>query len=85
MDTENQRRNQESDEPMNENEQSHHSHQEPESDSAHHDHRPYWKRAHRDWRVWVAVVLMITGMIVYVMSDDLSVRFRSRPPVTLGK
>ncbi len=85
MDTEHHKRNQESDEPMNDNEQSHHSHQAPESDGIRNDRRPYWKRAHRDWRIWVAVVIMIGGMFIYVMTDDFSMRFRSRPPVTLGK
>ena len=79
MDTENQRRNQESDEPMNENDQSHHSHQEPEIDSAHHDHRPYWKRAHRDWRFWVGVILMLAAMSMFVMNRDLPWLPRSQP------
>jgi hypothetical protein len=34
--------------------------------------RVYWKRAHRDWRFWVFFVLMLTGIIVYVMSDDFA-------------
>ena len=36
------------------------------SDSGHeHPHAP--KRGlHRDWRVWVAVLLMLAGMVVYV-------------------
>ncbi len=50
---------------------------------------PYWKRAHRDWRVWVAVSLMIMGMIIYVMSEDLSVRPQGQPqqshPGVIGK
>jgi hypothetical protein len=25
----------------------------------HQGRRPYWTRAHRDWRVWVGVVLML--------------------------
>jgi len=48
-------------------------------------HRPYWKHAHRDWRIWAAVVIMVGGMIIYVMTDDFSMRFRSRPPVTLER
>ena len=60
--------------------QSHHEHEAPAEENAQAEHRPYWKGVHRDWRVWCAVFLMIAGMIVYVMSDDLSVRFRSRPP-----
>jgi len=50
--------------------------------------RPYWKRAHQDWRVWVGVFLIGAAMFIYVMSDDLSVRFRSQPqptPINLRK
>ena len=39
----------------------------------------FWKRAHRDWRVWCAVILMIALMLVYVMSDNLSLRPGKRP------
>lgn len=42
-------------------------------DHAHPRHH-FWKQAHRDWRVWCAVVLMIGLMFVYVMSDNLSLR-----------
>ena len=46
-------------------------------------HRPYWKRAHQDWRVWVGVIVMIAGMLVYVMSDDFAFlpRGPARQPV----
>jgi hypothetical protein len=47
--------------------------------SAHHDKRPYWKTAHRDWRVWVTVGLMLGAMAMYVMSDDLGLRLRPQP------
>ncbi len=73
---------------MNEMKQSHHPQTGTESEGVQKDHRPYWKRAHRDWRVWVGVVLMLTGMFIYVMTDDFSLRFRSRPeppPVNLRK
>jgi hypothetical protein len=33
---------------------------------------PYWKRAHHDWRLWVAVVLMFAAIAIYVMSDNLA-------------
>jgi hypothetical protein len=33
--------------------------------------RPYWQRAHRDWKFWVGVVLMLTAMTVYVLSNNL--------------
>jgi hypothetical protein len=44
---------------------------------------PYWTRAHRDWRVWVGVVLMLAAMIIYLMSGDLAWRpgIQARPPV----
>jgi hypothetical protein len=41
-----------------------------------HDHarRYFWKHAHRDWRLWAAVVLMLALILVYVMTDNLSLR-----------
>jgi len=45
----------------------------------HHSHRPYWKRAHTDWRLWIAASLMFAAMIYYVMSMDLSWRLRLQP------
>ena len=41
--------------------------------------RPYWKRAHQDWRVWVVVFLMIVGITIYVLSQDFSSFPRSQP------
>ena len=35
-------------------------------------HGPYWKRAHRDWRIWGAVGLMIALILVYTMTDNES-------------
>jgi hypothetical protein len=47
------------------------------------DHEPprrdFWKHAHRDWRVWMAVVLMLAMILVYVMTDSLSLRLGRRP------
>jgi len=31
-------------------------------------------RLHHDWRFWVAVVLMLIAMVVYLGSDDLAWR-----------
>ena len=49
---------------------------------SHHDHVPYWKRAHTDWRFWIGVLLMLAAMIAYVLSDDLAWRPRNQtqPP-----
>jgi hypothetical protein len=59
---------------MNETKHSHHRHEGPDGDSVHQGHRPYWKRAHHDWKFWVALFLMLAAMIIYVMSDDLALR-----------
>jgi hypothetical protein len=45
-----------------------------------HDRAPYWKRAHHDWKFWVAIVLMLAAMAVYLKSNDLSVRPRNSVP-----
>jgi hypothetical protein len=49
-----------------------HQHGKPARDSIRHDEEPYWKRAHRDWRVWVALFFMMAAITIYVLSDDLS-------------
>ena len=36
------------------------------------DPRPYWKRAHHDWRIWVALFFMLAAITIYVLSDDLA-------------
>jgi hypothetical protein len=62
-----------------------HINRDPDNNNALKIHRPYWKHAHRDWRIWAAVVIMVGGMVIYIMTDDFSMRFLNRPPVTLGK
>jgi hypothetical protein len=38
-------------------------------------HRPgYWRSAHRDWRLWVAVGLMLVAMFTYIATGDLAWR-----------
>jgi hypothetical protein len=54
---------------MNELKHDHKSHGDPNGGSI---HRPYWTRAHRDWRVWVGVILMLAAMTVYLMTNDLA-------------
>jgi hypothetical protein len=53
--------------------------EEPQSDHPHthfkKDHptqKPYWQRAHLDWKLWAAVVIMLAAMWVYLKSNDLS-------------
>jgi hypothetical protein len=47
-------------------------------------HRPYWRSAHRDWRLWIAVGLMFVAMLTYIMSDNLAWRPRSQPQQPLS-
>ena len=63
---------------MNDGKQSHNSHGESDSDSVRKMQRPYWKRAHHDWRFWIALLLMIAAMIVYVVSEDFAWLPRNR-------
>ena len=44
-----------------------------------HSRHHFLKHAHRDWRLWLAVILMLGLIIFYVMSDDLSLR-PGKPP-----
>jgi hypothetical protein len=57
---------------MNELKQSSHQHGTPARESIQHHPDAYWKRAHRDWRIWVALFFMMTAITIYVLSDDLS-------------
>jgi hypothetical protein len=41
--------------------------------------RPYWQRAHRDWKFWVGLVLMLAAMMIYVVTNNLALR-PGRPP-----
>ena len=44
-----------------------------------HPRHHFWRHAHRDWRVWCAVMLMLAMMVVYVMTNNLSLRPGKRP------
>ena len=46
--------------------------------------KPYWKQAHLDWRFQVAMVLMFAAIIIYVMSDSLSLLPRGEPRPSLS-
>ena len=46
-----------------------------EVNEIHHHHvrrRPYWQRAHRDWRFWVGVVCIFVALAIYISTVDLS-------------
>lgn len=38
----------------------------PRLEDPNHVHHPYWRHAHRDWRVWPAAALMLAIMLFYV-------------------
>jgi hypothetical protein len=44
-----------------------------------HQRHHFWRHAHRDWRVWIVVLLMLALVLVYVMTDNLSLRPGKRP------
>jgi hypothetical protein len=49
-------------------------------DNVHRSHRPYWKRAHRDWRIWIGVIVMLAALLIYLATGDLRWRIQGRPP-----
>lgn len=57
----------------------HHRHRDPDSESVGF-HRPYWRSAHKDWRLWIAVGLMLIAMLTYVASGDLAWRPGAKAP-----
>jgi hypothetical protein len=70
---------------MNKNNHNHYGQGGPDSESVHHGfHRPYWKHGHHDWRLVVAVSLMLVAITIYVMSYDLAwrPRIQSQQPVS---
>ena len=44
----------------------------PEHEKNYHPPKPYWRRAHTDWKFWVAVVALAVAITIYVMTVDLS-------------
>jgi hypothetical protein len=47
--------------------------------------RPYWQRAHRDWRFWVGVICISVALAIYISTVDLSLVPRKHPhsvPIT---
>ncbi len=43
----------------------------PRLQDPNHVHHPYWRHVHRDWRVWVGVILMLAIMLLYVRRGAL--------------
>ncbi len=63
---------------MNDIKQGNHVHEGTEGDVVHKTHHPYWRHAHRDWRIWVAAFIMIGCMIIYAISIDFTLLSRGR-------
>jgi hypothetical protein len=36
-----------------------------------HTPRPYWRRAHTDWKFWAAVFFLFAALFIYIFSYDL--------------
>ena len=49
----------------------HKSHGDPKGGPINQGHPPYWRCAHRDWRLWFCVILMLAAMLVYLATGDL--------------
>ena len=67
---------------MSANKHANHDHSEHHHDEHHHGshhQQPYHKRFHRDWRVWVGVILMLAAIMAYVLSDNEALRFGRGP------
>ncbi len=56
---------------MNEIKHDHKTHGDPDGGNVHQGRRPYWTSAHRDWRIWFCVIVMLAAMGVYLMTGDL--------------
>ncbi len=47
----------------------------------HHGHQHHKRKGiHKDWRAWFVVVLMLAAMVIYVLTQDESIRPGSAAP-----
>jgi hypothetical protein len=67
-------------EQMTETRHHHHPDEGPRPPSDHDASIPYWKRAHRDWRLWTAAFFVFVALAVYIVTVDLSLVPRVHPP-----
>jgi hypothetical protein len=37
-------------------------------------HGPYYKRMHKDWRIWVGVVIILVAISIYIVTVDFSIQ-----------
>ena len=61
----------------------------PNGGKAQHDHRYNWKGIHRDWRIWVYMIVMLAAMLLFVMRRNWIGWIYAQPPQpvseTVGK
>ena len=48
----------------------HHHHGGSQKHTYRENQKPYWRRLHKDWRLWVAVILMLAAVLIYVLTLD---------------
>jgi hypothetical protein len=60
-------------EPMSDHEKEWH-HRDHHANPPEWENRATWRRAHRDWRLWVVVGLMLVAMLTYVLTMDEAVQ-----------
>jgi hypothetical protein len=56
-----------------------HPHDDTGPHAPHEQQKPYWQRAHKDWKFWVGVVFIAAAIVIYVMTLDLSTVPRVHP------
>ncbi len=64
---------------MNDHPSNDHAHGGPNPAGVHQAHPPYWKRAHHDWRFWIAAIFIFAAMTIYVLTVELVLQ-PGRPP-----
>jgi hypothetical protein len=45
---------------------------EPLHRTTHAEKRPYWQRAHCDWRFWAGVTFIFVAFFIFIISDNLA-------------
>jgi len=56
---------------MHEPEHTHPQPEEPAHEKNYHPPKPYWRRAHRDFKFWIAVAFIFAAIWIYIISFDL--------------
>jgi len=67
---------------MNEMKHDHHGREIVDGEHIPEEKHPYWRRAHRDWRFWVVMLMFVAAITLYVMTDDLALVRRGHPQPT---